>query len=164
MLLSDSDEGDMNQRYVGLIQSVYVLACSTVTSPNPLSTSLLRTLFLNLRESTLAFLLGILLSTSPATDRVRTHALLHVLAFLRGHAESGVDFQIVLPSLVAVLLDDRTEKRDRALVFESISLLTVPTEKKYVYGLDTIYGQASCMCSLQLVSPLDPKLTLASHS
>ena len=143
----------MNQRYVGLMQSVYVLVCTAASSPNPLSTSLLRTLFLNLRESTLAFLVGILLSRSPATDRVRTHALLHILAFLRGHAESGVDFQTILPSLITVLLDDRTDKRDRALVFESISLLSVPTKKKQVYGLDTIYGQSSCMCIFHLYLP-----------
>ncbi|KAL4062956.1 hypothetical protein V8B97DRAFT_2026593 [Scleroderma yunnanense] len=142
-VFSDSNEIDMNQQYVGLMQSVYVLACSSATQPTPLSTSLLRTLFLNLRESTLAFLLGVLLSTSPATDQVRTHALLHSLAFLRGHSETGVDFQTVLPSLIAVLLDDRTDKRDRALVFECISLLSAATEKKHVYGLDTVYGQAS---------------------
>ena len=123
----------------------------------------LRTLFLNARESTLAFLLGILLSTSPATDRVRTHALLHVLAFSRGHAKSGVDFQIVLPSLVAVLLDDHTKKRGRALVFESIYLLSVPTKKVCVWvghhlRASLLYVQSS------LVFLLDSKLTSTSYS
>jgi U3 small nucleolar RNA-associated protein 10 len=128
------------------MHDTYVLAStSAIAAPTQLSTSLLQALFLNLRDNSLAFLLGILLSTSPAAERVRTHALLHVLAFLRGHTEaSAVDFQTVLPSLIAVLLHTRTDKRDRALIFESIALLNSKAEKKHVYGLDTIYGVASC--------------------
>lgn len=135
--------GDNSQRYVFLMHSLYVLACSSTTEPTLLSALLLRTLFLNFRENSLVFLFGILLSTWPSTDRVRTHALLHVLAFLRGHIKTGVDFQTVLPSLLAILMDHRTDKRDRALVLESISLLSSPVEKKHIYGVDTIYGQAS---------------------
>ncbi|KAG6334786.1 hypothetical protein ID866_4304 [Astraeus odoratus] len=143
-LLSGSGESDVSQQYVPLMQNIYILACSSASAPpTQVSTLLLQTLFLNLRESSLAFLLGVLLSASSAVDRVRTHALLHILAFLRGHSETGVDFQTVLPSLMAVLLDSRTDKRDRALLFECISLLSSATEKKHVYGLDTIYGQAS---------------------
>ncbi|KAI6037989.1 hypothetical protein EDC04DRAFT_2699173 [Pisolithus marmoratus] len=139
----DLDGCDNSQRYVFLMHSLYALVCNTVTAPTSLSASLLRTLFLNLRENSLAFLLGILLSSWPAMDRVRTHAVLHVLAFLRGHVRTGVDFQTILPSLLAVLMDDRTDKRNRALVFESISLLSSSVKKKYIYGVDTIYGQAS---------------------
>ncbi|KAI5990429.1 hypothetical protein EDD15DRAFT_2388798 [Pisolithus albus] len=136
-------EGDKSQQYVFLMHSLYALACSSATAPTSLSALLLRTLFLNLRENSLAFLLGILLSAWPSMDGVRTHAVLHALAFLRGHVETGVDFQTVLPSLLAVLMDHRTDKRDRALVLEVISLLSSPVEKKYIYGMDTIYGQAS---------------------
>ncbi|KAI6022898.1 hypothetical protein BKA83DRAFT_89928, partial [Pisolithus microcarpus] len=143
ILALPSVKGDNNQQYVFLMHSLYALACSSATAPTSLSALLLRTLFLNLRENSLAFLLGILLSAWPAMDGVRTHAVLHALAFLRGHVETGVDFQTVLPSLLAVLMDHRTDKRDRALVLEIISLLSSPVEKKYVYGMDTIYGQAS---------------------
>ncbi|KAF9221723.1 hypothetical protein BS17DRAFT_710411 [Gyrodon lividus] len=144
-LKTDQNSGDASQHYVSLMHEIYVLAStSAIAAPTQLSTSLLQALFLNLRDNSLAFLLGILLSTSPAAERVRTHALLHVLAFLRGHAEaSAVDFQTVLPSLIAVLLHTRTDKRDRALIFESIALLGSPAEKKHVYGLDTVYGAAS---------------------
>ncbi|KIJ18295.1 hypothetical protein PAXINDRAFT_97715, partial [Paxillus involutus ATCC 200175] len=147
--------GDASQQYVSLMHDTYVLAStSAIAAPTQLSTSLLQALFLNLRDNSLAFLLGILLSTSPAAERVRTHALLHVLAFLRGHTEaSAVDFQTALPSLIAVLLHTRTDKRDRALIFESIALLNSKAEKKHVYGLDTIYGVASSQ--LQYVDTKD---------
>ena len=73
------------------------------------------------------------------------HALLHVLAFIRGHSRTkAIDFQTVLPTLLAVLLDARSDKRDRALIFEIISLLGDDSEKKLMYGLDTLYAAASC--------------------
>ena len=128
------------------MQEIYALASASAgAAPNQFSTSILQALFLNFRDSSLAFLLGILLSSSPSLERVRTHALLHVLAFIRGHfGASAIDFQTVLPSLIAVLLDVRSDKRDRALIFESISLLGGTSEKKHVYALDAIYGSASC--------------------
>lgn len=131
------------------MQEIYALASTSAgTVPKPLSTSILQALFLNLRDSSLAFLLGTLLSSSPSLERVRTHALLHVLAFIRGHSDaSAIDFQTVLPSLIAVLLDARSDKRDRALILESISLLGGTSEKKHVYGLDTLYGSTSCESS-----------------
>ncbi|KIJ60905.1 hypothetical protein HYDPIDRAFT_42974 [Hydnomerulius pinastri MD-312] len=146
---------DISEQYVSLMQDLYILASSSAAAaPAQLSTALLQALFLNIRDSSLAFLLGILLSTSSSVDRVRTHALLHLLAFLRGHTEtSAVDFQTALPSLIAILLDVRTDKRDRALIFESIALLGNTAEKKHVYGLDTIYGPASS--DLQYVDTKD---------
>lgn len=152
--VTNPSEG-VDQQYVALMRSLYVLAASSaMAAPTCLSMFLLRTLFLNLKDSSLTFLLGILLSTVPATSRVRTHALLHTLAFLRGHAESGtVDFQIVLPSLIAVLMDERTDKRDRALVLENIAMLSTATKKNHVYGLDTMYGDASS--DLQYLEPKD---------
>ena len=71
---------------------------------------------------------------------MRTHALLHVLAFIRGHSGTKtIDFQTVLPTLLAVLLHAQSDKRDRALIFEIISLLGDDSEKKRMYGLDTPY-------------------------
>lgn len=139
---------DSIQCYVSLMQTIYALASASAgTVPNAFSMSILQALFLNLRDNSLAFLLGILLSSSPSLERVKTHALLHVLAFIRGHAgASAVDFQTVLPSLIAALLDARSDKRDRALIFEIVSLLGSASEKKHVYALDTIYGSASCEC------------------
>ncbi|KAF8125619.1 hypothetical protein EV363DRAFT_1225659 [Boletus edulis] len=141
----DQTPSDPSQCYVSLMQQIYALASvSAGTVPNQFSTSILQALFLNLRDSSLAFLLGILLSSSPSLEGVRTHALLHILAFVRGHSSaSAIDFQIVLPSLIAVILDVRSDKRDRALIFEIISLLGGTSEKKHVYALDTIYGPAS---------------------
>ncbi|KAI6147846.1 hypothetical protein BKA82DRAFT_4145263 [Pisolithus tinctorius] len=99
---------------------------------------LLRTLFLNLRRNSLVFLLGILLSTWPSSRQGADSMLSSTsLRSLRGHVKTSVDFQT----------------RDRALVLESISLLSSPVEKKYIYGVDTIYGQASS--ELQCLDPKD---------
>ncbi|KAG9310969.1 hypothetical protein JVU11DRAFT_8847 [Chiua virens] len=136
---------DTSQCYVSLMQEVYALAStSAAAAPSEFSTSVLQALFLNLKDSSLSFLLGILLSTSPSLEKVRMHALLHVLAFIRGHSgDRTIDFQTVLPSLIAILLDARSDKRDRSLVFESILLLGSTSEKKHMYCLDTLYGSAS---------------------
>ena len=128
------------------MQEVYALASASACNvPTQLSASMLQALFLNLRDNSLAFLLGALLSPLPSLENVRTHALLHVLAFIRGHSGARtIDFQTALPSLIAVLLNGRCDKRDRALIFESISLLGGTFEKKHMYGVDTLYGSASC--------------------
>lgn len=143
----DQIPSDPNQCYVSSMQEIYALASvSACAVPNQFSSSVLQVLFLNLRDNSLAFLLGALLSSSPSLERVRTHALLHVLAFIRGHSGvTAIDFQTVLPSLIAILSDVRCDKRDRALIFESISLLGSSFEKKHVFALDTIYGSASCV-------------------
>lgn len=132
----DQIPSDSNQYYVSLVQEIYAVSSASAGAvPNRLSTSILQTLFLNFRDSSLAFLVGILLSSSSSLERVRTHALLHALAFIRGHSDaSAIDFQTVLPSLVVALLDARSDKRDRALIFECISLLGGASDKKHVYG------------------------------
>ncbi|KAI9571928.1 hypothetical protein HD554DRAFT_2300345 [Boletus coccyginus] len=151
----DQVPSDPSECYVSLMQEIYALASASAGAvPNQFSTSILQALFLNLRDSSLAFLVGALLSSSPSLESVRTHALLHVLAFMRAHSgASAIDFQTVLPSLIAVLLDVRSDKRDRALILESISLLGGTSEKKHVYALDTIYGSASSQ--LQYVDTKD---------
>ncbi|KAG2151035.1 uncharacterized protein EDB93DRAFT_318060 [Suillus bovinus] len=145
--LSDSfsEKKSLEDRYVALMQNLYAVAvASGSTTPSQLSTHLIQALFLNLRDTSLMFLLGVLLAQSPTLERVRTRALLHALAFLRGHnADNAVDFQTVLPSFIAVLMDARTDKQGRALIFECISVLASTSERKHVYGLDTIYGAES---------------------
>ncbi|KAG1807089.1 uncharacterized protein BJ212DRAFT_1387903 [Suillus subaureus] len=140
-----SEKKSIEGRYVTLMQDLYVIAvASGSATPSQLSTHLIQALFLNLRDTSLMFLLGVLLSRSPALERVRTRAILHALAFLRGHnSHNAVDFQTVLPSFIAVLMDARTDKQGRALIFECISVLASTSERKHVYGLDTIYGAES---------------------
>ncbi|KAG1720632.1 hypothetical protein EDB19DRAFT_1775930 [Suillus lakei] len=135
----------MEDRYIALMQNLYAVAVASGSStPSQLSTHLIQALFLNLRDASLLFLLGVLLARSPALERVRTRALLHALAFLRGHnSDNAIDFQTVLPSFIAVLMDARTDKQGRTLVFECISVLASTSERKHVYGLDTIYGAES---------------------
>ncbi|KAH7920221.1 hypothetical protein BV22DRAFT_1199044 [Leucogyrophana mollusca] len=148
--------------YVNLVRSVYTLAASPgAAAPSTLSTSLLKALFLSLRDDSLAFLLGVLTSRSPSAEPVHTHALLHTLAFLRSHTSANaVDFQTVVPSLVSVLMDARTDKQRRALVFECLATLAAEDDKKHVYGLDTIYGLASA--NLQYLDAKDLTVYLKS--
>ncbi|KAG1896221.1 uncharacterized protein F5891DRAFT_1054817 [Suillus fuscotomentosus] len=145
--LSDllSEKKSVKDRYVALMQNLYAVAVASGSiTPSQLSTHLIQALFLNLRDTSLMFLLGVLLAQSPTLERVRTRALLHALAFLRGHnSDNAVDFQTVLPSFIAVLMDARTDKQGRALIFECISVLASTSERKHVYGLDTIYGAES---------------------
>ncbi|KAG0706218.1 hypothetical protein DFH29DRAFT_902720 [Suillus ampliporus] len=144
-LIGSPEKKSTEGRYVTLMQNLYAIAVASGSStPSQLSTYLIQALFLNLRDASLLFLLGVLLARSPALERVRTRALLHALAFLRGHnSDNAVDFQTVLPSFVAVLMDARTDKQGRALIFECISVLASTSERKHVYGLDTIYGAES---------------------
>jgi len=127
------------------MQNLYAVAVASGSStPSQLSTHLTQAIFLNLRDVSLQFLLGVLLAQSPALERVRNRALLHALAFLRGHTSSNaVDFQTVLPSFVAVLMNAGTDKQGRTLIFECVSALASTSERKHVYGLDTIYGAES---------------------
>ncbi|KAH7908681.1 hypothetical protein BJ138DRAFT_1128268 [Hygrophoropsis aurantiaca] len=131
--------------YVTLMCEIYSLAASSrASAPSSLATSLLQALFLSLKDESLVFLIGLLASHFSSVEQVRTHALLHTLAFLRSHnATNAVDFQVVLPSLLAVLMDTRTNKQGRALTFECLAMLTVEGDKKHIYGLDTIYGASS---------------------
>ncbi|OJA15136.1 hypothetical protein AZE42_07566 [Rhizopogon vesiculosus] len=144
---SGSHPGKKNieDRYATLMQNLYAIAVASGSStPSQLSVHLIQAIFLNLRDVSLQFLLGVLLAWSPALERVRTRALLHALAFLRGHTSSNaVDFQTVLPSFIAVLMDARTDKQGRALIFECVSALASISKRKHVYGLDTIYGAES---------------------
>ncbi|KAJ8583913.1 hypothetical protein M405DRAFT_936925 [Rhizopogon salebrosus TDB-379] len=144
--LSDSSpDKNAEDRYVTLMQNLYAVAVTSGSStPSQLSTHLIQAIFLNLKDVSLEFLLGVLLARSPVLERVRTRALLHALAFLRGFTSGGaVDFQTVLPSFIAVLMDARTDKQGRALIFECVSALASTSERKHVYGLGTVYGAGS---------------------
>ncbi|EGO02920.1 hypothetical protein SERLA73DRAFT_102973 [Serpula lacrymans var. lacrymans S7.3] len=142
-----ADIAPVRMRYVYLLRRLYTLAvASSNISSTHVSHSLLKALFLRLKDDSLAFLLGILISRSSVetADRVRIPALLHVLAFLRGHsATNAVDFQAVIPSLMYVLSDSHKDKRAKALVFECLKALGGEDAKKHVYGFDTIYGAQS---------------------
>ncbi|KAG1761179.1 hypothetical protein EDD22DRAFT_897736 [Suillus occidentalis] len=144
-LLPESKTKSTEDRYVALMQNLYAVAvASGSATPSQLSTHLIQALFLKLKDTSLMFLLSVLLARSPPLERVRTRALLHALAFLRGHnSDNAVDFQTVLPSFIAVLMDARTDKQGRTLIFECISVLASTSERKHVYGLDTIYGAES---------------------
>ncbi|KAG1852147.1 hypothetical protein DFJ58DRAFT_791745 [Suillus subalutaceus] len=146
--LSDlpSEKKSIEDRYVVLMQNLYAVA---VASGNASSIAVIYSshpVTLPKSERYFSYVLAwhAFLQRSPALERVRTRALLHALAFLRGHnSDNAVDFQTVLPSFIAVLMDARTDKQGRTLIFECISVLASTSERKHVYGLDTIYGAES---------------------
>ncbi|EIW76657.1 hypothetical protein CONPUDRAFT_168479 [Coniophora puteana RWD-64-598 SS2] len=153
--IGDADGDDKRSdaaSYVSLIRTLYtVITSARPSTPSTLSIAFLQALFTTLKDASISFLCGLLLSSdsssqSPGTV-TRTHALLHALAFLRAHTSTNaVDFQTILPSLLAVLLAPETDKRARGLVFECLKALLGRQESAknvHVYGLDTIYGTAS---------------------
>ncbi|TFK48252.1 hypothetical protein OE88DRAFT_1664727 [Heliocybe sulcata] len=169
---SGSDSADSwSARYVELMRKVYNLANSASTLP-VLTSSILRALFINLGDDSLAFLAGIWTSCAegdenPDARRVREAALLHSAAFLAAHdgTEKAVDFQTILPCLLVALQDTETAVRRAAV--ECISVIKSLSEAKEassIYGYETIYGPSSS--ELQFVDWQDFKkytASLASH-
>ncbi|KAG6902641.1 hypothetical protein C0995_013766 [Termitomyces sp. Mi166 len=133
-------------RYVELIRKVYKLA--NVSNSVPVfTTSVLRSLFINLKSDALAFLAGIWtssLDTDENLDNLRTVALHHAAAFLQAHLQEddGVDFQTILPSLLVALQSPNVDQRNITLT--CISTLCHLAERKFtkVYGFDAIYGKS----------------------
>ena len=117
---------------------------ATATTSPVLATSLIRTLFLNMKEEALAFLAGVWLNNYDQS--LRFVALRHAAAFLDAHAIASqpLDFQTILPSFLAALPTLDAEGREAAM--DCISILSKLADRNLssVYGLDSIYGDKSC--------------------
>jgi U3 small nucleolar RNA-associated protein 10 len=129
------------------MRAIYKLANSSTSLPL-LTTNLLRALFVNLKEDSLAFLAGIWIGSDEImgeNEQLCVVALRHAVAFLEAHLpeDEGVDFQTILPSLIVVLQDPDIQRRRAAL--ECISLLSKLAQRRFstVYGFDAIYGANS---------------------
>ncbi|KAF7977911.1 hypothetical protein HWV62_2480 [Athelia sp. TMB] len=128
-------------RYASLMRTIYRLANTSVSLP-VLSTSIIRALFLTLKEDALAFLAGTVVSTLEAHEdqSIAVAALRHAAAFMT--SQPHVDFQTVLPSFIVAIASDDADIRQAAL--ECISVMA-NSQKNFVavYGFDTIYGEGS---------------------
>jgi U3 small nucleolar RNA-associated protein 10 len=141
---SDQDPVDTRcPRYIGLIRAVYEFA-NSITVP-VLSHHLLRVLFINLKEDALAFLAGVLLISGSQNLRLPT--LSYAIAFLDAHkfTPKQVDFQTILPALLAAL--SNLDVAGREAIMDCISILTKLSQAKptSIYGFDSIYGSESGM-------------------
>ncbi|KAI0052438.1 hypothetical protein FA95DRAFT_1483564 [Auriscalpium vulgare] len=129
-------------RYVALKRVVYRLANSSTNLP-VISGFLVRALFMNLAEDTLAFLAGIWTSGPSDTRRV---ALAHAVAFLAAHEgpQNVIDFQTVLPAVLVALTDEDAAIRAQATeVLRWMKILRETGHPTSVYAFDTIYGKNS---------------------
>jgi U3 small nucleolar RNA-associated protein 10 len=119
-----------------------------------ISTRLLDGLFNYLKDDTLAFLAGIWIngaSPTSANDWLRVNALRHATAVLTAHRNvpNPLDFQVVLPSIIAALPTLELPGREAALACLDLLVDLSDPQPSSVYGFDTIYGDSSgmlCRC------------------
>jgi U3 small nucleolar RNA-associated protein 10 len=105
---------------------------------------LLRALFANLKEEALAFLAGVW-STSDVQE-LRHAALTHAVAFLTAHSSvsrPSVDFQTILPTLLAAIPTLHYAGRETAMDCVAVLLNLADAKPTSIYGFDQIYGKSS---------------------
>ncbi|KAI9060150.1 hypothetical protein FKP32DRAFT_1760434 [Trametes sanguinea] len=138
-------------RYVQLLRDVYRLSNSSAHLAL-LSTHLLRSLFVNLGDDALAFLVGVWLAASSSAKLVdeQSHiqyaALRHAGAFLEAHVvtQRTVDFQTVLPAMLVMLQSQDPSVREAAIRCIAVVIkISAAKEAEAVYAFDAIYGDAS---------------------
>ena len=123
-------------------EGVYTWANSDILPP-ALAKALLRNLFMQLGEETLLFLASIWTQRSGSLV-TRIAALKHAGAFIAAHKgqADGIDFQLILPSLLIALSDSAKNIREAGIsAMKAIS--AVGTGSENVYALDNIYGVKS---------------------
>ena len=141
------DDDTRGAQYVTLMATLYALANAASTLPL-MSAYLLRALFISLKDDALVFLAGVWSSTpSDASEETRTQtqlaALAHASAFFIAHqaSQEPVDFQTIVPSILAVL--ESPNQPVRAAAVQCLSILRQLSQAgkpKAVYGFDTVYG------------------------
>lgn len=144
MLLRINTQGtehDKATRYVSLKRTIYKVANSSASLPL-LSTSIISSLFLSLKDDALVFLAGIVAHSFEvkANRGMCVAALRHAASFMT--AQPNVDFQAVLPSLIVAMMGADVDIREAAL--ECVSIMAKNhKELTVVYGFDALYGESS---------------------
>jgi len=144
------NEDARGAQYVTLVTAVYTLANAASTLPL-LSMHLLRTLFASLKDDTLLFLAGVWTSVSgdlsaEMRNRIQLAALSHASAFLLAYegAQGSVDFQTIVPPILAVLGSANPLGRAAAVKCLSvIGRLSQAGKPKAIYAFDSVYGTHS---------------------
>ncbi|WVR07984.1 hypothetical protein IAU60_005027 [Kwoniella sp. DSM 27419] len=149
----ESESSSPDGSFKTLAHEIYHWSNNGVLPPS-LSQALLRSLFAQLGEDALLFLASVWTGRGPAA--LRTAALRHAFAFVSAYSgvktQQGVDFQIMVPSLLIALQDAEKSVRSAAVdVLKCVSESALTSEN--VYALDTIYGERSD--TVQLLKPSD---------
>jgi U3 small nucleolar RNA-associated protein 10 len=131
--------------------TIYALANAASTLPL-LSAYLLRALFISLKDDALVFLAGVwssFASKDPNAEtqtQVQLAALAHASAFLIAHevVQGSIDFQTIVPSILAVLESPARPVRAAAVqCLSDLGRLSQVVKPKTVYAFDTVYGPHS---------------------
>ncbi|WRT69783.1 uncharacterized protein IL334_006774 [Kwoniella shivajii] len=129
--------------YKALAKEIYHWS-NTGLLPNSLAQNLLRSLLAQLGEDALLFFASIW--TSRTSVALRTASLRHALAFVSAYSgikiQQGIDFQIMIPSVLIALQDEAKAVRSAAMaVLRAMASNAQSSEN--VYALDTVYGDKS---------------------
>lgn len=144
------DEDARGTQYVTLMATIYALANTASTLPL-LSAYLLRALFISLKGDALVFLAGVWSSafkdaSAETRAQIQLAALAHASAFLIAHevTQGSVDFQTIVPSILAVLGSPSQPVRAAAVqCLSTLGRLSQTGKPKVVYAFDTVYGTHS---------------------
>ncbi|WVF68418.1 hypothetical protein IAT40_003183 [Kwoniella sp. CBS 6097] len=152
-LAGDVKDGKTSSPYKIFAQDIYSWSNSGIL-PASLAQALLRSLLAQLGEDALLFLASVW--TSRASTALRTASLRHANAFVSAYSgvksEQGIDFQIMIPSILVALRD--SEKPVRSAAVDVLKAMAVNTQSsENIYALDTIYGSQSD--TVQLLKPSD---------
>ncbi|OCF41969.1 hypothetical protein I317_04161 [Kwoniella heveanensis CBS 569] len=152
-LAGDSPTAGPVAPYKVFSQELYSWSNSGVLPPS-LAQVLLRALLAQLGEEALLFLASVWTSQSPLA--LRTASLRHATAFVSAYAgvkiEQGIDFQIMIPSVLVALRD--SEKPIRAAAVDLLRAMALNAQaSENIYALDTVYGSRSD--TVQLLKPSD---------
>jgi U3 small nucleolar RNA-associated protein 10 len=129
-----------------------------------LSANLLRALFIGLGSDALLFLAGIWSSESTSSasaserERVAHAALSHAVAFFAAHqgAPNTIDFQTIIPSLVAQLQSESKIVREAALeCIVLVNKIAQASKPSSIYAMDEIYAAESGSFPVHILSPID---------
>lgn len=157
---TQSGEDTRGTHYISLMSTIYTLANAVSTLPI-LSAYLLRALFVSLKDDALLFLAGVWSTVSKdlgaeTQTQIQLAALSHASAFLIAHggAQGSIDFQTVIPSILAVIESSSQPVRVAAVQCLSVlGRLSQAGEPKVVYAFDTVYGVHSGKESSLRVTP-----------
>jgi U3 small nucleolar RNA-associated protein 10 len=118
-----------------------------------LSANLLRAVFIGLGPDALLFLAGIWstehtsITSGSEGERTAHAALSHAVAFFAAHrgAPSPVDFQTVIPSLLAQLQSESKIVREAAMeCLVLINHIAQAAKPSSIYAMDEVYATDSC--------------------
>ncbi|KAG9005674.1 snoRNA-binding rRNA-processing protein utp10 [Tulasnella sp. JGI-2019a] len=137
---SDSDTGS---KFVKLTRDIYTLV-NSASALYPLATTLLRAVFVNIKDDALLLLVGVCTDDS-SPPFLQCMALNHAKAFLVAQSavqtDSALDFQIIIPALLVAL--SSLDKSVRLAAIECIEVMqSMHRERRCgVYAVESIYGK-----------------------